>query len=320
MIGRAALAFAALTLTAAVAAPWVWPLPAGVAAPVIPADNPMSAAKVALGCRLFYDADLSIDGTMSCASCHELKRAFADGNPTRPGVHGDAGRRNVPGLANVAWLPSLTSADPRVTTLEAQAAIPIFGLTPVEMGMHGSENEIPRRLSRDACYRRQFRAAFPENRGRIDMTGVAMALASFERSLVSFNAPDDRGELSPQAIAGKAVFGRVCASCYSGPNFTDGRFHAILPVNPADRGLAEVTGRTEDEGRFRTSPLRNVAVTGPWFHDGSAKTLHEAIDSHRSALNANETTQVLAYLDGLTDRSFIENRDFAYPDDACGKR
>lgn len=188
------------------------------------------------------------------------------------------------------------------------------------MGMHGSENEIPRRLSRDACYRRQFRAAFPENRGRIDMTGVAMALASFERSLVSFNAPADRGELSPQAIAGKAVFGCVCASCHSGPNFTDGRFHAILPVNPADRGLAEVTGRTEDEGRFRTSPLRNVAVTGPWFHDGSAKTLHEAIDSHRSALNANETTQVLAYLDGLTDRSFIENRDFAYPDDACGKR
>jgi cytochrome c peroxidase len=165
VIGRAALAPSALVLTAAVAAPWRWTLPAGIAAPMVPADNPMSAAKIALGRHLFYDADLSIDGTMSCASCHEQKHAFADGNPTRPGVHGDAGRRTVPGLANVAWLPVLTAAGPRVTTLEAQAAIPIFGLSPVGMGMHGSEREIPRRLSRDACYRRQFRKAFPRAPG-----------------------------------------------------------------------------------------------------------------------------------------------------------
>lgn len=318
MIGRAALALSALILTAAVAAPWVWPLPAGVAAPVIPADNPMSAAKVALGRRLFYDADLSIDGTMSCASCHEQKHAFADGNTTRPGVHGDAGRRNVPGLANVAWLPVLTGADPRVTTLEAQAAIPIFGLTPVEMGMHGSEQEIPRRLSRDTCYRRQFRNAFPERRGRIDMTAVAMALASFERSLVSFDTPADRGALSSEAGAGKAVFGRVCASCHAGPQFTDGRFHPILPVNAADRGRAEVTGRAEDERRFRTPPLRNVAVTGPWFHDGSARTLREAVARHPVTLDASATDQLLAYLEALTDRGFVTNPAFTYPDRPCG--
>jgi len=319
VIGRAALTFAALTLTAAVAAPWQWELPTGVTAPIVRPDNPMSAAKVALGRRLFYDADLSIDGTMSCASCHEQKHAFADGNTTRPGVHGNAGRRNVPGLANVAWLPVLTSADPRVTTLEAQVAIPIFGLTPVEMGMHGSEREIPRRLSRDACYRRQFRDAFPDRNGRIDISSVAMALASFERSMVSFDTPADRGALLSEAVNGKAVFARACASCHSGPNLTDGRFYAILPVNPVDRGLAEATERTADEGRFRTPPLRNVAVTGPWFHDGSARTLREAIDRHRAALDAGETTQVLAYLEALTDRSFIENRNFAYPDNPCGK-
>ncbi len=320
MIGRAALALSALTLTAAVAAPWVWPLPAGVAAPVVPADNPMSAAKVALGRRLFYDADLSIDGTMSCASCHEQKHAFADGNVTRPGVHGDAGRRNVPGLANVAWLPVLTAGDPRVTTLEVQAAIPILGLTPIEMGMHGSEREIPRRLSRDACYRRQFRAAFPERQGRIDMTGVAMALASFERSMVSFEAPADRGALSPEARAGKTVFARTCASCHTGPQFTDGRFHIILPVAAADRGLTEATGRAEDEGRFRTPPLRNVAVTGPWFHDGSARTLREAIGRHPVTVDAADTDRLLAYLEALTDRGFIENPAFAYPDDPCGSK
>ncbi len=319
MIGRVALALSALILTAAVAAPWAWPLPAGVAAPVVPADNPMSATKVALGRRLFYDADLSIDGTMSCASCHEQKHAFTDGNTTRPGVHGDAGRRNVPGLANVAWLPALTAANPRVTTLEAQAAIPIFGLTPIEMGMHGSEQEIPRRLSRDACYRRQFRAAFPDGRGRIDMTSVAMALASFERSMVSFDTPADRGTLSPEASAGKAAFGRACASCHAGLQFTDSRFHAILPVNAADRGLAEATEKAEDEGRFRTPPLRNVAVTGPWFHDGSARTLREAITRHPITLDAPATDQLLAYLEALTDRGFIENPAFAYPDRPCGK-
>ncbi|MDJ0277669.1 cytochrome c peroxidase [Sphingomonas sp. 2R-10] len=320
MIGRAALALSALILTAAVAAPWRWTLPAGVVAPVVPADNPMSAAKVALGRRLFYDADLSIDGTMSCASCHEQKHAFADGNTTRPGVHGDAGRRNVPGLANVAWLPVLTAADPRVTTLEAQAAIPIFGLTPVKMGMHGSDQEIPRRLSRDACYRRQFRAAFPDRRGRIDMSSVTLALASFERSMVSFDTPADRGNLSREASAGKAIFGRICASCHSGPNFTDGRFHAVLPVNKTDRGLAETTGQAEDDGRFRTSSLRNVAVTGPWFHDGSARTLGEAIARHPIRLNAADMDGLLAYLEALTDRGFIENPAFAYPDDPCGSK
>jgi len=116
------------------------------------------------------------------------------------------------------------------------------------------------------------------------------------------------------------VFARACTSCHSGPNFTDGRFHAILPVNPADRGLAEITARTADEGRFRTPSLRNVAVTGPWFHDGSARTLHEAINRHRVALDADETMQVLGYLEALTDRSFIENQNFAYPDNPCGKR
>lgn len=317
MIGRAVLALATLALSAAVAAPWRWTLPTGVSPPPVPAGNPMSAVKVALGRRLFYDADLSIDGTMSCASCHEQKRAFADGNPTRPGVHGDAGRRNVPGLANVAWLPSLTWADARVTTLEDQASIPILGLTPVEMGMHGGEREITHRLSRDACYRRHFRAAFPERRGRIDMTSVAMALASFQRSMVSFDAPADRNTLSPQGDAGRALFARACASCHAGPNFTDGSFHAILPLSSEDRGLAEVTGESGDEGRFRTPSLRNVAVTGPWFHDGAAPTLSDAVVRHGTSLTDAERDQVLGYLEALTDNAFIANPAFAYPDDGC---
>ena len=188
------------------------------------------------------------------------------------------------------------------------------------MGMHGSDQEIPRRLSQDACYRRQFRNAFPERRGRIDMTAVAMALASFERSMVAFDTPADRDALSPDASAGRAVFGRTCSSCHSGPNFTDGRFHAILPVNKTDGGLAEVTGRAEDEGRFRTPPLRNVAVTGPWFHDGSARTLGDAIARHPITLDAADMDGLIAYLEALTDRGFISNPAFAYPDDPCGSK
>lgn len=115
----------------------------------VPRNNPMSAAKVELGRRLFYDADLSVDGTMACATCHEQHRAFSDGNPTHAGVHGEPGRRNVPGLANVGWLRTLTWADPRQSSLERQAAVPVMGTTPVEMGMAGQEAEITRRLTRD---------------------------------------------------------------------------------------------------------------------------------------------------------------------------
>ncbi len=129
----------------------------------------------------------------------------------------------------------------------------------------------------------------------------------------------DRGALSSEAKAGKAVFGRVCASCHAGPQFTDGRFHTILPVNAADRGLAEVTGKAEDEGRFRTPTLRNVAATGPWFHDGSARTLRQAVTRHPVTLDASETDQLLAYLEALTDRGFMENSAFAYPDRPCAK-
>lgn len=148
----------------------------------------MTTAKVELGRRLFYDADLSANGTMSCATCHEQKHAFADGNRTHPGVTDESGRRNVPGLANVAWFTPLNFADPAATTLETQAATPVFGTHPVEMGMAGREAEIGKRLGRDSCYQMMFARAFPENSGRIDFPNVARALASFERTLISYGS------------------------------------------------------------------------------------------------------------------------------------
>lgn len=324
---KALLGAAALLLTAAAAPPWSWNLPAGVLPPPVPGDNRMSDAKVELGRRLFYDADLSLDGTLACAGCHEQKRAFADGNATRPGVHGDPGRRNAPGLGNVGWLPRLTFADPSATSLEVQALIPLLGENPVEMGMTGKEAELGRRLGADRCYRRMFAKAFPERQGRIDVPNVAAALAAFQRAMVALDSPYDRAvrgdlaALTPLQRDGQGVFQSAgCTSCHSGPLLTDAAYHRLGDPMGSDRGLAEHTGREADEGYFRTPPLRNVAVTGPWWHDGSSSTLAHAIRRHQVALSGTEMAPLLAFLEALTDKQFLVEPRLGRPDWACGKR
>lgn len=312
---------AGLLLTGA-APTWRWALPEGVSAPSVPADNVMTPAKVELGRRLFYDADLSADGTMACATCHEQKHAFADGNAIHSGVTGEPGRRNVPGLANVAWMSPLTFVDPGATTLETQAHTPVFGVRPVEMGMAGREAAIPERLAKDACYRKMFRRAFPESRGRIDFANVARALASFERTMVSYGSAFDRGALSPQAQAGRTLFTRDCAACHADNLFTDMRFHRLEPINPmaSDQGLFEKTGIGDDRGRFRTPSLRNVALSGPWWHDGSSLTLESAINRHGTAYAAASMASLIAFLETLSDPAFTMRKDLAMPDRVCGRR
>jgi cytochrome c peroxidase len=306
------------------------PAGSGRPPPRAPADNPTTPAKVELGRRLFYDADLSIDGTMACATCHEQRRGFADGNRTRPGVHGDPGRRNVPGLANVGWITPLTWADGSLTTLEAQALVPILGTEPVEMGMAGSEGRIAERLGADRCYRRMFARAFPERKGAIDLATVVQALAAFERTLASFDSPFDRyvgggAPLPAAAMRGFALFDARCASCHAGPAFTDGRFHAIGTESPQDRGLVEKSGIADDSGKFRTAGLRNVALAPPYLHDGSAPSLADAIRRHRSpgeiaGLSAEQIDDLVAFLGALTDRHFVSDPRTALPGKACGRR
>ena len=331
MAGLCALA----VFTLAFAPAFDWRLPPGVAPPPVPADNPMSDAKVALGRRLFYDADLSIDGTIACATCHEQRHAFTDTNATRPGVHNDPGRRNIMALTNVGYVAPLTWADPRVTRLEDQILIPIAGEKPVEMGFANQEHVLTARLGANVCYQRMFASAFPEAKGKVSMETVGKALAAFQRTLLSFDAPYDRrkrGEavaVSPEALRGEALFfGRRagCASCHAGPSFTDAAgvmpekaFHRIdLPFS-GDRGLSEVTGRETDMARFRTPGLRNVAVSGPYLHDGSAKTLSQAIRRHRDAtrLNDAEVADLVAFLNTLTDDRFIADKRFSLPPTRC---
>jgi cytochrome c peroxidase len=327
LVGAAAVGLAALAAPAA----YRWDLPKGIAPPPVPADNRMTQAKVELGHRLFYDADLSIDGALACAGCHGQHRAFSESNATHPGVRGAAGRRNVMTLSNVGYYGVLTWGDPGLKTLEAQVLVPTQGEHPVEMGMKGQEAELARRLGADACYRKMFAAAFPERKGAIGMDTVALALAAFERTLISFRSDYDRQALSEPAKRGERLFFGprfACASCHTAPLFTDAgaadpltAFHRIEPADARDRGLAEITGRAEDAGRFRTPSLRNVALSPPYLHDGSAKTLPDAIRRHEQAgaMTDAEIDDLVAFLDGLTDRAFVTDRRFALPKTRCGK-
>ncbi len=306
-----------------------WRLPAYIAASAVPAGNPMDAgpvgaARIALGRRLFHDADLSMDGTMSCATCHDPAKSFADSVRARPGVHGDPGLRNAPSLLNVAWLTPLTWGNAQLTTLEEQALVPITGDDPVEMGMKGQEAELARRLSASRCYRNLFRKAFPATKGRMDFASVALALAAFQRTIVSYDTTWDRARqggdpLGEDARRGERAFGAVCASCHAGPHFTDMRFHRLgsNAAETIDRGLARVTLRDEDAGLFRTPSLRNASLTAPYLHDGSAATLTDAIDRHGIALTPAERTDILTFLDTLTDNTVASNPRFVLPGARC---
>jgi cytochrome c peroxidase len=292
------------------------------------AQRPASDVRVELGRRLFYDADLSIDGTMACATCHEQHHGFSDGNATHPGVHGDPGRRNVQTLANVGTFASLTWGDPRVTRLEDQALIPIAGTSPVEMGFHGQEAVLEARIGGQACYRKLFAAAFPGE--AVSMTTITKALAAFQRTLVSRDAPYDRRargqavETSIEAIRGETLFfGEAgCARCHAAPDFTDAPkavFHRIDRPFTGDQGLGEITGKAEDRGKFRTPSLRNVALSAPYLHDGSARTLTGAIRRHRAAmrLKDGEVADLTAFLRTLTDERFVADPRFALPKTSC---
>lgn len=286
-----------------------WNLPEWTPKPVVPKDNPMTAQKVELGRHLFYEPRLSITGEYSCASCHEQSLAFTDGKPVAIGSTDEPHSRNSMSLANVAYSPVLTWANPLMTRLENQALIPIFGEHPIEMGMVGREKQIVEWLQGDRQYRQLFADAFNEQ--PIDISNLIKALASFQRSLVSFNSPYDRyryrGEtnaISAAAKRGEKLFNSErleCFHCHGGINFSDSirhensafteiAFHNTGLYNidgegsypPQNTGIEEITHEPEDMGRFKVPSLRNIALTAPYMHDGSIATLKEAIAHYQA--------------------------------------
>lgn len=284
---------------------WQWRLPRDFPEPRVPPDNPMSREKVALGRFLFHDARLSGNGTLRCASCHVQRLAFTDGRKLSPGSTGQLTARSAQPLANVAWWPTLTWANPSLVTLERQMNVPVFGDAPVEMGVNDANRErVLDRLRRDRRYPDRFAAAFPGEANPIRWDNVIKAIASFERTLVSGNSRFDRyqrGELRLTAaeIRGKDLFfgeKAECFHCHGGFNFADQVVHdrsrevetpfhntGLYNVDgkggfpEGNRGVFELSGDAEDMGRFRAPSLRNVAVTAPYMHDGSVPTLDAVV-------------------------------------------
>jgi cytochrome c peroxidase len=344
-------------------------LPAWAPAPLEPAANPTTPAKVELGRHLFYDTRLSRDGSMACASCHEQARAFTDGRAVSTGVTGDTTPRNAMSLANVAYFPVLTWSNPMLHHLEQQALVPLLGAAPVELGFAGHDEAILARIAADTRYPAMFAAAFPEADGEISLATIIRALAAFERTIVSLRSPYDRyryegdvDAVSDAVIRGEALFFSErleCHHCHNGLNFADTVLHERnrageiafhntglynldgLGGYPANNiGIAEITGRPEDMGRFRAPSLRNVAVTAPYMHDGSIATLDGVLDHYAAGgrtiasgphagvgrtnpfkssfipgftLSPDERADLLAFLNALTDEQFLHDPRFANP-------
>ncbi|MDH5344492.1 MAG: di-heme enzyme, partial [Gammaproteobacteria bacterium] len=265
----------------------------------------MSDDRVALGRRLFYDTRLSVNGTMSCASCHVQALAFTDGRPRSVGATGELHPRGSMTLVNAAYASRLTWANPLLDRIEDQVLTPLFGADPVEMGMGGREGELVELLQRDSYYSGAVPDAFPGDADPYSVLNAVRSLAAFVRSIVSFDTPYDRylagdqSAISAAAVRGMDLFFSErleCFHCHGGFNLTDSTTHENDRVDrvgfhnnglyntdgsgayPADNtGLYDMTGERRDMGRFKAPTLRNVALTAPYMHDGSIASLDEAI-------------------------------------------
>jgi cytochrome c peroxidase len=309
-------------------------VPIQIAAPLglppvpIPPDNPPTAETVALGRRLYYDTALSVDNTVSCATCHNPQLGFGDGRAVSIGVRGQKGTRNAPTIFNAAYYTT-QFWDGRAPSLEKQVEGPMAN--PIEMGhtLVGVEDK----LNVNPSYLAEFKKAFGSDAITIEM--VEKSIASFERTIVSGNSPFDRymygGDnqaLSVSARRGLEVFRNPkkgnCVVCHtlgdSYALFTDNKFHnlgvgvklgmdgeAVL----TDLGRFKVTNVEADKGAFRTPSLRNIALTAPYMHDGSDKNLKEVIDFYIGAGNSNPyRDKEIHSLDFLTGQERADLQEF----------
>ncbi len=317
-----------------------WRLPRGFPTPAVPADNPMSEAKVALGRQLFFEPRLSVTRRATAArAATNPAKAFTDGRGLAVGATGQRTATGAMSLANVAYNISFGWSSPTVRSLEQQMLTPLLNEHPVELGLKGRETQVLGALLADEHYRKAFAEAFPEARGHIELQHVVKSIAAFERTLLSGGSPFDRyvfgGEhhaLTDAAKRGMALFysERVgCGSCHSGFNFSGAWRDSQADAEPsfARNGLGP------DPTRVPT--LRNIELTKPYMHDGRFSTLEAVLDHYQQAgasagattneqqtfrlrpfrLNATERRELIAFLRSLTDPTFgagvdVERTDF----------
>ncbi len=306
--------------------PWYSIYPEDFPPPNIPSDNQPNATRIELGKALFYDPILSLDSSISCASCHQPKFAFADTGATTPGVFQRPGTRNVPSLFNLAYQPHYLR-EASLPTLEMQILVPIqehneFASNIVDIGIA---------LSKIPYYDSLSRVAYGQEPGPFSIT---RSIAAFERSIVSANSPYDEANRggrirSSQEEQGYQLFlsNRLnCSKCHAEPYFTN-----FKPENNGlytyyqDPGRWRFSKLNTDSGKFKIPSLRNVALTPPYMHDGSIRTLEDVIDFYASGgtngpykstmisgftLSSEEKTALLIFLQSLSDSSFVNNPNY----------
>lgn len=314
---------------ASVVEPPVYPglmeIPPGFPAIATPPENEFSIERWTLGKKLFFDPIMSADSTISCASCHRPEWAFSDHKALSPGVAQRSGKRNVPSLANVAYHPYFTR-EGGVPTLEMQVLVPI-------QEHHEFDYNIvllAQRLAADSLYVAMAQKAYQR---MPDPFVITRALACFERSLLSGNSPYDqftaqgqRAALTAAQKRGMALFFSEktnCSTCHSGFNFSNYAFdnNGLYESYP-DEGRFRLSRNPSDSALFKVPSLRNVAITAPYMHDGSLPSLRAVIEHYQSGgqshphksplirpllLTEREKKELIAFLESLTDESFIHN-------------
>jgi len=309
-----------------------------IIAPIIPTDNPQTLEGIALGKKLFFDKILSANGTQACASCHSPQNAFTDNTSTSDGIDGVFGTRNSMPLFNLAWnYAERFNWDGTALSLERQAIEPVEN--PIEL--HSNWEDVVDRLQSHPEYPELFRLAFKTSSITKELT--TKALAQFERTLISANSKFDRfslgqTNLTSQELNGLDVFLREdkgdCFHCHGNPNnplWTDNIFHNNgLDATFLDLGLGAVSGDPNDNGKFKSPSLRNLAYTAPYMHDGRFSTLDDVINHYSEGLQNSVTIDPLmknidtggvqlsdqdkadlkAFLLSLSDPTFINNITF----------
>lgn len=270
-----------------------------------PKDNLPTEAKISLGKQLFFDGRLSSDNKISCASCHDPAQGWSNGEAFATGVDGQKGGRSAPTVINAAY-QQFHFWDGRAGSLEEQALGPIEN--PIEMNMQ--LDDVVKKLSAIQGYRQQFRDVFDSE---VTAEGIGKAIAAYERTALSGNAPydhfkaGDKSALSDAAERGrKLFFGKAnCSACHSGPNFTDNGFHNIgvsWDVEKKDEGRFAISGLEGDTGSFKTPTLREIARTAPYMHDGSMATLEAVIDHYAKGGVKNPYLDEEVFLIKLEDK------------------
>lgn len=280
-------------------------IPVGLKPLKIPADNPLTEAKIELGRQLYFDPRLSGNNKVSCSSCHDPKFGWADPKDRSVGVPGERLGRHSPTIINAGY-QRFQFWDGRAGSLEEQALGPIQ--SPVEMNMDLAV--LTKKLNAIPGYRSQFNEVFGTD---VTAENIGKAIASFERTVLSGNSPYDRykagdeNALSAGALRGrKLFFGKAnCSACHAGANFTDNGFHNIgvsIDLDEPDLGREAISKLSGDRGSFKTPTLRDIARTSPYMHDGSLATLEEVVEHYNKGGIDNPQLDEEIYTLNLTDQ------------------